>query len=503
MKQPTPSSLRAVDLIGWACIVILKTIDGGNLWTLTTIGSPGDLLSVYFLNADTGYTVGQFGYFLKTVNGGTTWTGYPSYVNKDLNSVYFINNNLGFLACGDATGGKILESEDAGAHWVSWLTIPDPLYSLYFSTANQGWAVGGNGAIYKTVNGIVGWIPVASGITGTLKSVCFPDSVTGYSVGYNGTILKSMDAGNNWVVLPSGTNTNLTSVFFTDKFTGYAVGENGIILKTINGGVKPTTLTVVPQSRTVPSPIGNTYFMVYSGTNWLVSGDSSWLTFNHNGTGDDSLKISYSENKSFSERRAQLVIHDLNSDSTTVTLTQSAMLPQLEVSPANQNVTAISGGTTFSIKANDNWIAVSDSDWCQVTNSGIGNGTLTANFSANAFSNSRIANIEITLPRHPSTLKHVTVTQAGKGIGIPNFHDNEIQIYPNPTNGILTIETGSFGFVVRNVTINNMLGRTVLNEKLPDKTKFSFDLTDFLPGYYQLAFQFNNKTIIRKLIIMR
>jgi plastocyanin len=83
----------------------------------------------------------------------------------------------------------------------------------------------------------------------------------------------------------------------------------------------------------------------------------------------------------------------------------------LSVLPGNQNVTAGAGSTTFSVTSNSNWTALSNAIWCTATASGSGNGTITANYAANATVTQRVATISISVAGLPSVL--VTVTQAG------------------------------------------------------------------------------------------
>jgi hypothetical protein len=82
----------------------------------------------------------------------------------------------------------------------------------------------------------------------------------------------------------------------------------------------------------------------------------------------------------------------------------------LSVTPANQNVNTTAGSTSFNVTSNTTWTAVSDQTWCTVTPSGTGNGTITANYTANA-GVARTANITVAAPGATSVI--VTVSQAG------------------------------------------------------------------------------------------
>jgi photosystem II stability/assembly factor-like uncharacterized protein len=226
---------------------ILKTMDGGTTFTASTPKyTDWDLASVYFANATIGYAVGTGAfYILKTMNGGTTWTVLEIGVSDSrLYSVYFTDANTGYAVggiCGmrlpPKCSGIILSTNDGGLTWsFNEFDITSRLVSVYFTDANTGCAVGSKGAILKTINGGKTWSTLESGSTHNFQSVYFADASNGYIVGEAGTILKTMDAGITWNVLPSGTTNDLFSVYFTDANTGYSVGSGGTILKTTNGG---------------------------------------------------------------------------------------------------------------------------------------------------------------------------------------------------------------------------------------------------------------------------
>ena len=61
------------------------------------LGTANNLHSVYFINTNTGYSVGEGGTILKTTNGGTNWFNQSLELTNNLYSVYFINANIGYI----------------------------------------------------------------------------------------------------------------------------------------------------------------------------------------------------------------------------------------------------------------------------------------------------------------------------------------------------------------------------------------------------------------------
>jgi photosystem II stability/assembly factor-like uncharacterized protein len=99
------------------------------------------LMSVHFLDDNTGFTVGDVGTILKTTNGGTSWIALSSGTTQDLYSVYFTNANTGYVV---GKGGTILKTINGGSTWLLLSSgTTSELHSIYFTDANIGYAVGG------------------------------------------------------------------------------------------------------------------------------------------------------------------------------------------------------------------------------------------------------------------------------------------------------------------------------------------------------------------------
>lgn len=92
-----------------------------------------------------------------------------------------------------------------------------------------------------TLNMYAQWFELNSGTSENLSDVCFIDENNGFVVGWNGIILKTIDGGEVWEQQNSTTTIDLNSVFFLSNNIGFVIGGNGygpsfVILKTIDGG---------------------------------------------------------------------------------------------------------------------------------------------------------------------------------------------------------------------------------------------------------------------------
>lgn len=180
---------------------IQKTTDGGATWTTKYTGSNIWLYSVFFPDDSTGYAVGAE-IILKTIDGGENWTvqTIPQYAGV-LKSVHFIDSNTG-CAVGE-WGVGILKTIDGGENWIIQSYVGYFLNSVYFIDENQGYAFGGQGpgiygyfhggVILKTIDGGLNW--TRNHISGTLNSGSFIGDNIIYAVGLGGTIVKTTTGG--------------------------------------------------------------------------------------------------------------------------------------------------------------------------------------------------------------------------------------------------------------------------------------------------------------------
>ena len=190
------------------------TSDGGYTWTKSTTEEKTYPWAIFFINADTGFSVGGWcigcvwyededhdkgSYIWRTTDGGDTW----NLVEKDTNTlgyqdVFFTNDTIGYVV---GSGGTIKRTTDCGETWTkqtSGTTVE--LYGAYFLNTDTGFVVGGN------------------------------------EYGYGGIILYTTDGGSTWTNKVIPTNKALNDIYFIDDSTGTAVGEFGTIISTTNRG---------------------------------------------------------------------------------------------------------------------------------------------------------------------------------------------------------------------------------------------------------------------------
>jgi len=104
---------------------------------------------------------------------------------------------------------------------------------------------------------------------------------------------------------------------------------------------------------------------------------------------------------------------------------------QLSVTPANQNVTAAAGTTTFIVSSNTSWTVEENTPWLTVSPmSGSNNSTFTVTFDENIYS-SRIGQVTIIAEGgFPNTVVTITQTPGSGTCGQPFTDSRDNQVYP-------------------------------------------------------------------------
>jgi photosystem II stability/assembly factor-like uncharacterized protein len=212
--------------------------------------------SVYFLNRDTGFVVGDRGFtntnIQRTTDGGISWT-----------QILVMNGLMPMVVCfgDDTTGycggqdGFVLKTIDGGMSWAYVNGLPfigDDFGAMYFMNKDTGFISDFSGRIFRTADGSQSWTVVSSiqnsfenFFPGTGKFQFVNDSVGFLANGNYGIVMKTIDAGNSWssIDLPSS-NTWALSIYMFNKDSGMVTAENGKIWHTVNGGLNWNLTTI-------------------------------------------------------------------------------------------------------------------------------------------------------------------------------------------------------------------------------------------------------------------
>ena len=125
--------------------LLLRTIDGGNVWTRTTVAPKSvDLNAVEFIDAKTGWIAADSNLVLRTKDGGVTWDSSRVPLSCEprcdkwggrLFSIRFVSARVGWVASDD----QIARTTDGGETWkVVGIDGEDPLVSIVGLVSHDG-----------------------------------------------------------------------------------------------------------------------------------------------------------------------------------------------------------------------------------------------------------------------------------------------------------------------------------------------------------------------------
>ena len=235
-------------------------------WYQVSSGTDKSLLSVCFINLNTGFTTGMSSTLLVTHNTGTTWSridlGDTIYT---LRKIYFKDQLTGFiLAQSPLTGGfsfdslysRIYKTTNGGVNWfIAQSSIRDVfLNSIEFVNSGIGYMAGGLYSLgpnkfFKTTNSGNSWFEIPTEINGAIHAIKFTDVNNGVIAIMN-KIYRTTNGGTNWAMVYENTGTPesefhlVEDIAFINANTGFAAGgyyldtlnKNRFVLKTTNAG---------------------------------------------------------------------------------------------------------------------------------------------------------------------------------------------------------------------------------------------------------------------------
>jgi photosystem II stability/assembly factor-like uncharacterized protein len=224
--------------MGWAVGdsgAVLKTTDSGISWKKQNSSVADNLNSVYFLDINTGWAVGDNGAIIKTTNGGLIWYSFNRVTQNSLYSVKFINTIIGLIVGGNGTVIYALNEYDYLD--LKSISTAETLTSAYYIFGKVGWITGSSGSIFRSTDKGQQWNkPDYLPVQGKLNSIMFPDTAFGMAVGTSGAILKTTNGGLTWNTMTQTPYINLASVYFVNSSMGWIAGEQGKIFRTLDQG---------------------------------------------------------------------------------------------------------------------------------------------------------------------------------------------------------------------------------------------------------------------------
>ena len=253
-----------------------------------------------------------------------------------------------------------------------------------------------------------------------------------------------------------------------------------------------------------------TFSVLSNANSWTLTENTSWLLINPT-TGSQTQRITAlvaTRNVFGATRYANITASSNGFSDFTVVVAQKESDPIFQIAPDSILIGADSSDfAEFNISSNmPNWNISEGATWLTISPE---NGAFTQRVKATAVARNTsgaqrnaIATISAP-PLVPQTIKIVQDTIRTIGIESADF-EIDLSVYPNPSNGQVTIQFGKNQLTGKQATIHlfNLIGEEIpVQENFSSKNKIFLNLENHASGIYFLSIELNVKTVNRKLIL--
>ncbi len=200
------------------------------------LGLVSPLADLSFVDARTGWAVGEGGAILHTSDGGATWGQQHSPVNIDWERVTFADPQNGWVLGTDAElRPLLLHTDDGGQSWSqqALFSIEAVWVDMTWPDSQTAWLTADTG-IWHTADGGESWQEQPYPSPYVIESVTSVDAQHAWiTTGFD--ILRTTDGGRNWAGCYSGTLW-WKKLVFVDSQVGWGIAQDGTVVHTTDGG---------------------------------------------------------------------------------------------------------------------------------------------------------------------------------------------------------------------------------------------------------------------------
>ena len=488
---------------------VFKTIDGARTWVKTheTNALVNDLIhTISFINENVGFV--NTGGMRKTIDGGKTWRTIESFRS---NQIQFLDSLVGYAKNFNNYYGRIYKTSDGGETWDMVFEVEEDIRAFHFVNETVGYLVGDQALMHKTTDGGETWQKLEIPYD-WYKDVKFLTENFGYISDEDGRVYATLDGGNTWQREVELFGTPSIDVLGN---TVYVSGDNGNILRsvTIDDRINFKKLQVSNlrnSSATITSHLTSSLDFTSVLFEYGQQGDG----FNHVIAYDDysgyiskplSFDLEALQESTTYYCRFKAVNKGLEVVSQTITFTTMSYKDLIRINPLKIDLITDSSATiksnVISYLAQINlFIDIGEESNNYGISEKIGSFTTEINEeivytidgldpSTKYFCRLKILDGDKTIVGEESSF----TTEEKIVVGIGNKL-RETKIYPNPTNGTITLE-GVFG--PYESFILDPFGQKIVNENVDGH---SIDISGLDSGIYFLVIVQGDFKTVRKII---
>ncbi len=222
-------------------LVWISHIVGAQI-TQTNTNTSAHLRDVYFINALTGFAVGDSGTIIKSTDGGMNWATMMEDDAVVFRRVRFFNGQRGL-----ALGSDIYMTSDAGLNWNKVSTTNNTVQYVDIEIVNDStcFITNGNGDLLKSTDHGQTFSIIYQDASNQSSLISFINDSVGYACAYSGGLStktnKTVDGGYTWATITDSSQTPnptvMEDMIFISEDIGFKAGwYNAHLQKTTNGG---------------------------------------------------------------------------------------------------------------------------------------------------------------------------------------------------------------------------------------------------------------------------
>lgn len=521
-----PSVLYATGTNGY----IASSFDSGGSWsTPKESNTTTNLKDLTFFDYQVGFAIGEKGEILWS-NGGTTWEKLPKLTEKDLNALAKVDSTTAIVV---GNNGVILRGTNQAREWELIETgISENLHAVDFWDKYLGFIAGDNGLTLQTKDGGKTWVKIPTGTSRNLRAISAGNPLIVYAAGDDGTILKYECTIPIELGEISGANEScLTQQFYSIPDTGIigldivwrvdggeiiagqgtheilvewkTAGRNGVYVSNQNfcGNGKTSSMEVIISDSPIATKpiqgegavcIGQNYtysYLAQSGVEyqWNISGGEIL-----SGQGSAEIEVSWNE---VGSKEIILIQSNACGTAAAVQMPISVNSPPAQPAPISGLDRVALEEVQYEIPSEEGIIYT----W-EIT----GNG-------GKIIEGQGSSKVRVLWEKEGDYVLSVTPeNQCNQGekrtlpvnvniiTSVPEKETLALNIYPNPSEGILNIEFAKGKW--KEVSLHNTLGQE-LNRIVFDENTAQLKLVDLPKGILILHFNSSKEVVTRKVLI--
>lgn len=182
--------------------IVRKTTDGGATWFTVTQTLPKgtyEMTGISFIDINTGWGVTYDGFVYKTTNGGLEWQLLDSLGHNSYRDLDFLNATYGWIVGGISGTQKLAYTTNGGVSWIHISQKGSSTREVEIVDSNNVWLGGSLNsppfiAHYDTIGGSWDMQDINDKFIG-VESIDMLNTKVGYAVGGQGLVYKTTNGG--------------------------------------------------------------------------------------------------------------------------------------------------------------------------------------------------------------------------------------------------------------------------------------------------------------------